>query len=81
MAMLSDDDLNLADLSDEELALAWDFWFDLAQATNDADPPYTHGVLQLARVPAAVARHDEPWPAAPEGAQSRRPPDPPPARD
>jgi hypothetical protein len=27
-------------------ALAWDLWFDLAQATNDEDPPYTHGVVQ-----------------------------------
>ncbi len=47
MSMLSEDDLNLRDLSDEELALAWDLWFDLAQATNDLDPPYTHGVFQL----------------------------------
>jgi len=43
--MLSDDDLNLRDLSDEELARAWDLWFDLAQTTNDDDPLYTHGVL------------------------------------
>ena len=27
------------------LDLAWDLWFDLAQSTNDADPPYTHGVF------------------------------------
>lgn len=45
MKMLSDDDLNLKDISDEELAKAWDLWFDLAQSTNDADPPYTHGVF------------------------------------
>ena len=45
MKMLSDDDLNLKHMSDEELAAAWDLWFDLAQATNDADPPYTHGVF------------------------------------
>ncbi len=45
MKMLSDDDLNLKDMSDEELAAAWDLWFDLAQSTNDADPPYTHGVF------------------------------------
>jgi hypothetical protein len=45
VTLLSEDDLNLAELSDEELALAWDLWFDLAQATNDDDPPYTHGVL------------------------------------
>ena len=45
MQMLSDDDTNLAELSDEELDQAWDLWFDLAQSTNDADPPYTHGVF------------------------------------
>ena len=48
MTMLSDDDANLSELSDEEAALAWDLWFDLAQSTNDADPPYTHGVLLTA---------------------------------
>ena len=45
MQMMSDDDLDLAGLSDEELARAWDLWFDLAQSTNDDDPPYTHGVF------------------------------------
>lgn len=45
MQMLSDDDLNLKDMSDEELGKAWDLWFDLAQSTNDSDPPYTHGVF------------------------------------
>jgi hypothetical protein len=45
MQMLSDDDTNLSGLSDEELECAWDLWFDLAQSTNDADPPYTHGVF------------------------------------
>jgi hypothetical protein len=48
MTMLSEDDLNLQGLSDEEVALAWDLWFDLAQATNDTDPAYSHGVFQLA---------------------------------
>lgn len=60
MQMLSEDDRDLHDLSDAELALAWDLWFDLAQATNDADPPYTHGVFQMMRVgvvgPGAPAR-------------------------
>jgi hypothetical protein len=46
--MLSDDDVDLADLTDEELDQAWDLWFDLAQTTNDDDPPWTHGVFQLA---------------------------------
>ena len=45
MQMLSEDDLNLQELNDEELAAAWDLWFDLAQETNDSDPPYTHGVF------------------------------------
>jgi len=45
MAMLSEDDLSLAGMSCEELDAAWDLWFDLAQSTNDDDPPYNHGVL------------------------------------
>lgn len=45
MKMLSDDDLDLGGLTDEELAEAWDLWFDLAQATNDGDPAWTHGVF------------------------------------
>jgi len=45
MDNLSDDDLNLRDMTEEELAAAWDLWFDLAQSTNDFDPPYTHGVF------------------------------------
>ena len=48
MPMLSDDDVNLRDLSAEELDAAWDLWFDLAQTTNDTDPPYSHGVFQFA---------------------------------
>ena len=45
MPMLSEDDLNLRELTDDELDRAWDLWFDLAQTTNEWDPPYTHGVL------------------------------------
>ncbi len=45
MQMLREDDLNLAEMSDEELAAAWDLWFDLAQETNDFDPEYSHGVF------------------------------------
>jgi hypothetical protein len=63
MQMLSDDDRDLHALSDDELALAWDLWFDLAQATYDADPPYTHGVFQTVRFgsrgPAEAAGGDE----------------------
>jgi hypothetical protein len=32
-------------MTPEELEAAWDLWFDLAQATNDHDPPYEHGVF------------------------------------
>ena len=45
MKLLSDDDLSLRDADDEEVQQAWDLWFDLAQATNDYDPPCTHGVF------------------------------------
>lgn len=45
MKLLSEDDLNLKDMTPEELDRAWDLWFDLAQETNDFDPPYTHGVF------------------------------------
>jgi hypothetical protein len=47
MELLSEDDLNLKDMTPEELDKAWDLWFDLAQTTNDSDPPYTHGVFVL----------------------------------
>jgi hypothetical protein len=50
MPMLSDDDVNLRDLTDVELDAAWDLWFELAQSTNDDDPPHTHGVFLRARV-------------------------------
>ncbi len=45
MSMLSEDDLNVRELTDEQLDLAWDLWFDLAQATNQWDPAYSHGVF------------------------------------
>ena len=45
MPMLSEDDLNLRDMSADELDAAWDLWFDLAQTTNDSDPLYSHGVF------------------------------------
>jgi len=47
MQLLSDDDLDLAGMTDEELDAAWDLWFDLAQSTNAADPLWTHGVFLL----------------------------------
>ena len=47
MEMLSEDDLNLADMTREGSTRAWNLWFDLAQTTNDSDPLYTHGVFVL----------------------------------
>jgi hypothetical protein len=59
MQMLSEDDLSLRLMSDEELDAAWDLWFDLAQETNAFDPPYSHGVLVGWAPLARVAGHDE----------------------
>jgi hypothetical protein len=59
MELLSEDDLNLKNMTPEELDLAWDLWFDLAQATNDFDPPYTHGVFVLSEVPPAPDRQPD----------------------
>jgi len=56
MELLSEDDLNLKDMTREELDLAWDLWFDLAQATNDSDPLWTHGVFVLCDLPSVPDR-------------------------
>ena len=61
MSMLSEDDLSLKDLSDDELVRAWDLWFDLAQVTNDWDPAYSHGVFVGVEEPSAAG------PAVPPG--------------
>lgn len=50
MQMLSEDDRNLREMTADELARAWDLWFDIAQTTNDSDPPYTHGVFVARRL-------------------------------
>jgi hypothetical protein len=64
MELLSEDDLNLKDMTEEELGRAWDLWFDLAQATNDFDPPYTHGVFVLSRLDPEPVTAPPPAPAA-----------------
>jgi len=56
MELLSEDDLNLKDMTREELDRAWNLWFDLAQTTNDFDPPYTHGVFVLCDLAPVSAR-------------------------
>jgi hypothetical protein len=59
MSMLSEDDVNLADLSAEELDAAWDLWFDLAQSTSDSDPPYSHGVFVSAVTSASKSQNSQ----------------------
>jgi len=55
---LSEEDLELQDLSDEELFAYWDFWLEQAQATNDLDRhTYSHGVF--ATEPSAEQDQDE----------------------
>lgn len=58
MEMLSEDDLNLRGMTDEELNRAWDLWFDLAQSTNDWDPPYEHGVFVGTANDTSAAAHE-----------------------
>lgn len=70
MQMLSDDDRNLSEMTPEELEAAWDLWFDLAQATNDHDPAYEHGVFAGAGTLRRVT-----------GARSSRPQRQPPVED
>lgn len=57
---LSEEDLDLADLSWDELLLWWDHWLREAQAWNE-DDEYAHGVF-------AIPRRE--WPA---GSRDQRP--------
>ena len=56
---LSEEDLDLRNLSDEELIAYWNLWLAQAQATNDLDEAlYSHGVFE--RDPAVAGRSDGP---------------------
>jgi hypothetical protein len=45
---LSDEDLDLANLSWDELLAWWDAWLHQAQASNDEDEHlYSHGVFEI----------------------------------
>lgn len=45
---LSEEDLDLANVSDEELEAWWNFWLEQAQVSNDDDSgQYSHGVFTL----------------------------------
>ncbi len=44
---LSEEDLDLRNLSDTELVVYWNLWLAQAQITNDTDQSeYSHGVFQ-----------------------------------
>lgn len=46
---LSEEDLDLRNLSEEELMAYWNLWLEQAQATNDLDEhTYSHGVFEIA---------------------------------
>lgn len=46
---LSEEDLDLRNLSDEELIAYWNLWLEQAQITNDLDQyTYSHGVFETA---------------------------------
>lgn len=52
---LSEEDLDLANLTEEELIAYWNLWLEQAQATNDLDEAlYSHGVFE--RDPAVAAK-------------------------
>ena len=55
---LSEEDLDLRNLSEAELHAWWDEWLRMAQATNDLDEhSYSHGVFREA--PATTATPSE----------------------
>jgi hypothetical protein len=57
-AFLSDEDLDLRTLSDEELIAYWNLWLRQAQVSNDLDEAdYSHGVFE--RDPAVPARRSD----------------------
>ncbi|MDO9541318.1 MAG: hypothetical protein Q7J98_03230 [Kiritimatiellia bacterium] len=60
---LSEEDLDLQDLSREELIAWWNLWLEQAQITNDQDKDeYSHGVFRhQPRVESSqgIARHDK----------------------
>jgi hypothetical protein len=50
---LSEEDLDLRNLSSDELIVYWNLWLEQAQATNDLDAAlYSHGVFEREPEPA-----------------------------
>jgi len=57
---LSEEDLDIRNLSDAELAAWWALWFLDAQASNDLDSDtYSHGVFMNMREPRIDGRKRE----------------------
>jgi hypothetical protein len=49
---LSEEDLDLRNLSEAELLAYWELWLEQAQATNDLDAlAYSHGVFEAEPAP------------------------------
>jgi hypothetical protein len=58
---LSEEDLDLRNLSQDELIAYWNLWLQQAQATNDLDEAlYSHGVFEREPAVVAAARVDDP---------------------
>lgn len=63
---LSEEDLDLRNLSWDELIAYWNLWLEQAQATNDLDAAlYSHGVFERDPAPAADASVCYPRPHGP----------------
>jgi hypothetical protein len=59
---LSEEDLDLRNLSEEELIAHWNLWLEQAQVTNDLDKhTYSHGVLET--MPASALSAFDKFPA------------------
>lgn len=57
---LSEEDLDLCNLSEDELVAYWNLWLEQAQVTNDLDAAlYSHGVFDRDPAPAGLSREDE----------------------
>ena len=53
---LSEEDLDLRNLTEEELIAYWNAWLEQAQVTNDRDADtYSHGVFVLVTEPSCRA--------------------------
>jgi hypothetical protein len=54
---LSEEDLDLRNLSEDELVAYWNLWLEQAQCSNEVDAAmYSHGVFT--HEPASVSAHD-----------------------